>query len=79
MLLKLTKIIGKPICIALYGYFSYLASKKKYVPLILLVALHTSEYFAIGKKVGKDNGLNPFATVLLCLSFGFTWWLPIKK
>lgn len=76
--MKITKTGGKAICVALYAYFAYLAAKKKYIPLIALFALHLTEYFVIGRKTGKEFGYSPLKTIVLCLSFGFTWWLPVR-
>lgn len=78
MLMKAVKIIGQPVCAALYAVFAYWAAKKKYVPLIILFLTHLFEYFVIGRKTGKENQISPVKTLLLCLSFGFTWWLPIR-
>ena len=79
MFLKITKLIGKPVCIVLYAVFAALAAKKKYVPLILLAALHATEYVAIGRKVAKDNNMSVLSGLANCLAFGFTWWLPVKN
>ena len=79
MFLKLTKMFGKPICVALYAAFAALAAKKKPWPLLILFGMHTGEYFLIGRKVAGEHGLHPFEGLCQCLAFGFTWWLPIKK
>ena len=79
MFLKLTKKFGKPICVALYAAFAALAARKKPVPLLVLIALHTFEYFHIGRKTAVENGLSVLEGLFQCLSFGFTWWLPLRK
>lgn len=79
MFLKITKQFGKPICVALYAGFAALAAKKKPLPLLILLALHTFEYFHVGRKVAIENGLSKMEGLLKCLSFGFTWWLPLQK
>ena len=79
MFLKITKLIGKPICVALYAGFAALAAKKKPLPLLALLALHTFEYFQIGRKVAAEQGLSKPEGLAQCLAFGFTWWLPIRK
>ena len=43
MFLKITRMFGKPICVALYTAFAALAARKKPVPLLALIALHTFE------------------------------------
>ena len=79
MFLKLTKKFGKPICVVLYAAFSYLAAKKKPLPLLTLFGLHAGEYALIGRKVAAEHGVSFLEGLCQCLAFGFTWWLPIKK
>ena len=79
MFLKITKQFGKPICVALYAWFAALAVKKKPLPLLILLLLHTVEYFHVGRKVAAENGLSVPEGLAQCLAFGFTWWLPLKK
>ena len=79
MFLKFTKQFGKPICVALYAWFAALAVKKKPLPLLSLLLLHTVEYFHVGRKVAAENGLSVPEGLAQCLAFGFTWWLPLKK
>ena len=79
MFLKLTTQFGKPICVLLYGVFGYLAGKKKPLPLLILLGMHLSEYFLVGRKVAEEAGLTKPEGFFQCLAFGFTWWLPIKK
>ena len=79
MFLKITKQFGKPICVALYAWFAALAVKKKPLPLLSLLLLHTVEYFHVGRKVAAENGLSVPEGLAQCLAFGFTWWLPLKK
>ncbi len=78
-MMKLVKYIGQPFCVALYGVSAYLAAKKKPLALVSLFLCHLSEYFIIGRKTGKEKGEKAAAALLKCLSFGFTWWLPLKK
>lgn len=79
MFLKFTKQFGKPICVALYAWFAALAAKKKPLPLLSLLLLHTVEYFHVGRRVAAENGLSVPEGLAQCLAFGFTWWLPLKK
>lgn len=76
---ELTKAFGKPICVALYSAFSYFAAKKKPMMLWLLLAMHFSEYFIVAKKLAAEKDISQLTAFANCLSFGFTWWLPIKK
>ena len=79
MFLKTTKQFGKPICVGLYAVFAAFAMKKKPLPLLILLGLHTGEYALIGRKVAAEQGLTRAEGLAQCLSFGFTWWLPLKK
>ncbi len=79
MFLKITKIIGKPVCVALYAAFAALAAKKKPLPLILLFAAHLIETLTVGRRVAKEHHIGALEWIVNCLSFGFTWWLPIKE
>lgn len=78
-MMKLVKFIGQPMCAALYAVCGYFAYKKKPLPLISLFTMHLSEYFIIGRKTGKEFNLSPVSALIKCLSFGFTWWLPLRK
>ena len=79
MFLNTTKRFGKPVCVALYALFAALAMKKKPLPFLILLGLHTGEYALIGCKVAEEQGLTRAEGLAQCLSFGFTWWLPLKK
>ena len=79
MFLTITKQFGKPICVALYAAFAWLAAKKKPLPLLILLALHTAEYFKDGRKVAAAHGVGTAEGFAKCLAFGFTWWLPLQK
>ena len=76
---NMTLAFGKPICVGLYTAFALMAAQKKPLPLLTLLAMHGAEYFLIGKKVAEEAGLSKAEGLAQCLSFGFTWWLPIKK
>ena len=75
----MTQQFGKPVCVGLYAAFAFLAAKKRPLPLLVLLAMHASEYALIGRKVAAENGIAPCEALAQCLSFGFTWWLPIKQ
>ncbi len=79
MFFKITKQFGKPICVVLYAAFAALAVKRKPIPLIILFLMHAAEYFIVGRKVAKDSGISVPEGLAQCLTFGFTWWLPIKN
>ncbi len=79
MPMKLTEKYGKPVCVALYALFSAMAVRKKPLPLLILVLLHYGEYCFIGKKIAAERGLTEAEGLAQCMSFGFTWWLPLKN
>ena len=79
MFLKITKQFGKPICVLLFGIFGLLAGRKKPLPLLILLGLHTGEYFLKGRRIAREKGLSREEGLAKCLAFGFTWWLPLEK
>ena len=79
MFRRLTKAFGKPICVVLYAVFAWLAARKKPLPLLVLLGLHTAEYFTVGRGVAARHGLGRSEGLAQCLAFGFTWWLPLEK
>ena len=50
-----------------------------FILFVVLLSLHCSEYFIVGGKIGAQAGLSKGKAFLLCMAFGFTWWLPLKK
>lgn len=44
-----------------------------------LLLLHVTELFAIGYRTGKKYGCSTLRTVVLCLLFGYLWWLPLRR
>ena len=79
MFLNLTRQFGKPVCVGLYTWFAALAARKKPLPLLILFLMHATDYIFIGRRVAAENGLSVPEGLAQCLSFGFTWWLPLKK
>lgn len=76
--MKLTKQYGKPICVALYAVTAAMAARKRVTPFLSLLGMHAAEYYLIGRKVAEEQGLSKGEGLAQCLSFGFTWWLPLK-
>ena len=79
MFYNITKRFGKPICAALYGIFAFMAAKKKPLPLLILLLLHSVEFFTKGRPIATEKGISQGEALAQCLAFGFTWWLPLKK
>ena len=44
-----------------------------------LAILHTAELLIIGYRTGKQFGTPPLRTIVLCLLFGYVWWLPVRR
>ena len=77
---KLFWQLNRAICLALWGALIYVGVKlKKWLPLLILAALHTVEVFLKGIPTAKERGICAGKAALLTLIFGFTWWLPTKK
>lgn len=53
--------------------------KKNPFYIILLAFLHGAEAVVIGVKTGLTYGKKFAYSVVMCLTFGFTWWLPLKR
>ena len=79
MFLKITKLIGKPVCAALWAVFGALAAKRKPLPLLLLFALHLFETLTVGRRVARERGVGALEWIANCLCFGCTWWLPLRE
>lgn len=47
--------------------------------LLVLVVLHLVELLAIGYRTGRRAGHGAPWCVIMCMIFGFVWWLPIKR
>ena len=75
---QFTKQFGKPICVILYAALSALAAKKRPLPLLILIAMHTVEYFVVARKLAMERGISQGVALANCLAFGVTWWKPIK-
>lgn len=47
--------------------------------LLLILALHLVELLAIGLRTGRRAGHGDAWCIIMCMLFGFVWWLPIKQ
>jgi hypothetical protein len=45
----------------------------------LLLALHLVELLVTGFKTGREYGVSAGKSVLMCMLFGYTWWLPLRR
>lgn len=53
--------------------------KKNPIGLIILAAMHGTEAVVVGVKTGLEYGKKLAYSIVMCMTFGFTWWLPLKK
>lgn len=53
--------------------------KKNPIGIIILALMHGTECFLIGIKTGLAYGKKLPYCIAMCMTFGFTWWLPLKK
>ncbi len=53
--------------------------KKNPILVIAIAALHAFELVTVGLKTGLEYGKNVCYSIVMCMTFGFTWWLPLKK
>jgi len=67
-------------CLVLYAAGIVLWILRKNPALFVgLLVVHSAEYFIVARKIGMKAGISKGKAFLLCLLFGFTWWLPLKK
>ncbi len=53
--------------------------KKNPIGIAILAILHGAETVTIGVKTGLEYGKKLPYSVVMCMTFGYTWWLPLKK
>ncbi|MBR6479617.1 MAG: hypothetical protein IKT04_03855 [Clostridia bacterium] len=53
--------------------------KKNPIGIAILSLMHGTEYFLIGRETAKQYGVKKSKALVMCLTFGFTWWLPLKQ
>ncbi len=45
----------------------------------LLFGLHFVELVAIGFRTGRAHGVSAGKSILLCMLYGYLWWLPMRQ
>ena len=45
----------------------------------LLLVLHFIELIVVGFKTGRQYGMGAGKSIFLCMVYGYTWWLPLRK
>ena len=53
--------------------------KKNPIGIIILALMHGVECVLIGVKTGLKYGKKLPESIAMCMTFGFTWWLPLRK
>ncbi len=53
--------------------------KKNPIGIIILSLIHSTEAALIGIKTGLAYGKNLPYSLVMCMTFGFTWWLPLLR
>lgn len=46
---------------------------------VALAALHTAELLIVGFRTGREFGVPAVRSIVMCLLFGYVWWLPIRR
>lgn len=73
------KIITYTLTIILWIVLIILAFKGMVYPIIALLVLHFAELLFAGLSIGREFGCSVLRCVVMCMLFGFLWWLPIKR
>ncbi len=47
--------------------------------LVLLILLNLVEYLLVGIWFGRKAGKNTWLNLIMCLFFGFVWWIPLRN
>lgn len=46
---------------------------------IALLALHFVELIVIGYRTGRAMNRTPAISIVMCMLFGYNWWLPLRR
>ena len=46
---------------------------------LFLLALHFVELVVIGFKTGRECGVSAGKSILMCMLYGYNWWLPLRR
>jgi len=44
-----------------------------------LLVLHFTELIVIGYRTGRAMNRTPATSIVMCMLFGFIWWLPLRR
>ncbi len=44
-----------------------------------LLVLHLVELLVTGFRTGKEYGVSAGKSILMCMLFGYNWWLPLRR
>lgn len=73
------KIISYTLTIILWIILLTLAFKGIIYPVVILLILHIGELLCVGLATGREYGHSACRCIIMCMLFGFFWWLPIKR
>lgn len=45
----------------------------------LLAVLHFVELIFIGLRTGREYGVSTGKSILMCMLYGYNWWLPLRR
>ena len=77
---KLLQVAGYTLTVGLWLAAIFLAWHAAWPWLLLaLFALHLAELVTVGYRTGRAGNVSGAKSILLCMLFGFLWWLPLKK
>ena len=45
----------------------------------VLLGLHFLELLLVGFRTGREYGVGPGKSILMCMLYGYIWWLPLRR
>ena len=77
---KLLQLAGYTLTVGLWLAAIFLAWRAAWPWLFLaLFALHLFELVTVGRRTGRAGNVSGAKSILMCMLFGFLWWLPIQR
>lgn len=46
---------------------------------VFLFFLHLAELLVIGWRTGRQYGVSAGRSILMCMLYGYNWWLPLRR
>jgi peptidoglycan biosynthesis protein MviN/MurJ (putative lipid II flippase) len=74
------QIINYAITLLLWGVAIALLASRIFPYLFwFLLVLHFVELIVIGLNTGRKYGVSAIKSVIMCMLYGYNWWLPLHK